>query len=1046
METATRGKAKRRHLNAHDCEALCHSPSLSQPFAVCRTSKDLNRGLYPRTATQRRQRGSNVRLNQTGITEYFPVTGRCKVSPQKMAEFVKMEEGADGEAVTEEEKWDYVPDNFFSEEFEEESAVVEPGLRCSRKRSSDCLGKDSPGGGCSDWTWLPKQEHMAPGHLEHCPPKQEEEDIPVDVFPDACYGLLGSSNCKQEPCGHITNLPEEILMVIFQHLPAEDLFLHISLVCHYWRTIVLDPLFVPWKKLYYQYRKGMRQAVEKANAILSNNGITAHENLCLLNLLEYMSTYKHSRNTQPDRVLSCLKKHPLYSQAEMCIKLRLPELEKKNKHIDAWAALTVVVLLSHTVKDIQTLVSCLRRPSSSLSLSEISEALYCIATLLFAMREIGINISTRLHYNLFYVLHLLENCPTSSETVETENKEEDGNCAPNQARVTPVAKLNLTHEQQQILNHDIDSGHVVKIIAFAGTGKTSTLIKYAEQRPQLRFLYAAFNKSVAVQASKDFPKNVDCKTIHSLAYREVGSKYQRMKKLNTSSLSPFTVAWILPKGRGGFARAKLVTQTLNTFFASADDYITTDHVPLRYKNTHGHNVPVEPTEKLKIVDDSANIWEKMKQLKPTRENGHCMTHDGYLKLWQLQRPRLDRYDAIFIDEAQDCTPAIMDIVLSQSCGKILVGDPHQQIYTFRGAINALHEVPHTHIYYLTQSFRFGPEIAYIGATILDVCKKVKKTLVGGRQEGNVTGHKEGKVAILCRSNTTVFDEAVRVTESNPPPKIHIVGGIEHFGLRKILDIWILLQPEQDRKQKNLEIVDKFIKNFCRDSLGGYKGLKKYASTAEDCELEGKIALVEKYNIRIPELIKRIFECSVSDQAFADFIMGTVHKAKGLEFDTVVVTDDFTKIPCARHNLQRLPRFGDGSVPDDEWNLLYVAVTRARKSLVLTKSIENILTLAGEYFLRSELTSNLLQDGRLPDCTVRECQNSVRGESVLTMQKIPIKYSDREDAGGPFCTTCVEQRLGPMAYLIGPPDLVTSMPYTEEHVALPVNIALLLALF
>lgn len=47
-------------------------------------------------------------------------------------------------------------------------------------------------------------------------------------------------------------------------------------------------------------------------------------------------------------------------------------------------------------------------------------------------------------------------------------------------------------------------------------------------------------------------------------------------------------------------------------------------------------------------------------------------------------------------------PVIMDIMLSQSCGKILVGDPHQQIYTFRGAVNALHAVPHTHIYYLTQ--------------------------------------------------------------------------------------------------------------------------------------------------------------------------------------------------------------------------------------------------------------------------------------------------------------------------------------------------------
>lgn len=116
-------------------------------------------------------------------------------------------------------------------------------------------------------------------------------------------------------------------------------------------------------------------------------------------------------------------------------------------------------------------------------------------------------------------------------------------------------------------------------------------------------------------------------------------------------------------------------------------------------------------------------------------NDVYLFYTGYLKLWQLQKPVLKDYDVIFIDEAQDCTPGtfwgsplhvfrqlesvhlslnhyvlfcmyislvIMDILLSQSCGKILVGDPHQQIYTFRGAVNALHTVPHTHLYYLTQ--------------------------------------------------------------------------------------------------------------------------------------------------------------------------------------------------------------------------------------------------------------------------------------------------------------------------------------------------------
>lgn len=43
----------------------------------------------------------------------------------------------------------------------------------------------------------------------------------------------------------------------------------------------------------------------------------------------------------------------------------------------------------------------------------------------------------------------------------------------------------------------------------------------------------------------------------------------------------------------------------------------------------------------------------------------------------------------------------------------------------------------------------------------------------------------------------------------------------------------------------------------------------------------------------------------------EYILGTVHKAKGLEFDTVHVLDDFVKVPCARHNLAQLPHFRVG---------------------------------------------------------------------------------------------------------------------------------------
>lgn len=40
----------------------------------------------------------------------------------------------------------------------------------------------------------------------------------------------------------------------------------------------------------------------------------------------------------------------------------------------------------------------------------------------------------------------------------------------------------------------------------------------------------------------------------------------------------------------------------------------------------------------------------------------------------------------------------------------------------------------------------------------------------------------------------------------------------------------------------------------------------------------------------------------------DYLIGTVHQAKGLEFDTVLVADDFVDVPCPRDNNQGRPQF------------------------------------------------------------------------------------------------------------------------------------------
>uniref|UniRef100_A0AAR2J1Q7 F-box DNA helicase 1 n=1 Tax=Pygocentrus nattereri TaxID=42514 RepID=A0AAR2J1Q7_PYGNA len=971
-------KAKRRHLSASECYGLSRSKagsqSIAEPFSVNLHISDTYRGLQPRTPTKRRRRATEDGRHQRGITEYFASTGVLSSSPQKGKNepTLKTEDEQNGHVVPKEEDEeqevtkDYM-EGITEDMFEDDEEFEMSG--CSVKKEEDEEGRIA---GCSKHSYVTVKKE-----------EEEDEDYHVDSLPDIHYGLLGVNGGLDVPQGQFQDLPEEILSVIFAHLPADDLYRHVSLVCHRWREIITDPQFMPWKKLYYRYEKWEEEAVKEVKALLNENGIIKTDDLCVLNMVRYMSQFKHSRRVNMKDVSLSIKGHRLYAQAEACLKHRLPDMETIDGEPNPWSLMALMLILADGVKDILDLVARLRTSGCLLTPGGVSEYLWAVATLLLAMRDTNITISNRWHYNIFYVLHLIENASP------------------------PLKKqFQVTHEQQQVLNHDIQRDHTVKIMAFAGTGKTTTLVKYAQQRSDLRFLYVSFNKSVATQANSSFPCNVECRTIHSMAYKAIGHR----------------------SGRGGFVNAKVVTQTINNFCASTDTYIDTQHVPSVYRNTNGRDERPDEAKKRLFAGDAQDIWDKMVQMEPTREMAYHMTHDGYLKLWQMQRPVLKGYDVIFIDEAQDCTPVIMDIMLSQRCGKILVGDPHQQIYTFRGAVNALYTVPHTHLYYLTQSFRFGSEIAYIGATILDVCKKVKKNLVGGHQDGSVRGEDRetlesikqattqdrGKVAILCRCNVTVFSEAVRLTDANSSCKIHIVG-VSHQTHMNVCSL----------PTDNLRIRDSFIRSFCKEKLGGYAGLKRYATHTEDRELEAKLSVVEKYNARIPELVERIYNCAQRSPDTADYILGTVHKSKGLEFDTVVVTDDFVKVPCSRHNLQRM-NISPG------WYCCKSVLYRFRHGQT-------------EYFLRSELSSTLLNKDVSLKCNTRECPNHITKDSPLSMCKVPVRHMDSVEEGGVLCATCVEQRVGPVAFLISPPEKVRAMPYTEERLELPINISMLLAL-
>lgn len=71
------------------------------------------------------------------------------------------------------------------------------------------------------------------------------------------------------------------------------------------------------------------------------------------------------------------------------------------------------------------------------------------------------------------------------------------------------------------------------------------------------------------------------------------------------------------------------------------------------------------------VVDAQFLWNKMKDLKCTNVK---MSHDGYLKLYQLSHPKLKNFDCILIDEAQDLTPGTYTCILVVNPRRMSVSD------------------------------------------------------------------------------------------------------------------------------------------------------------------------------------------------------------------------------------------------------------------------------------------------------------------------------------------------------------------------------------
>lgn len=500
----------------------------------------------------------------------------------------------------------------------------------------------------------------------------------------------------------------------------------------------------------------------------------------------------------------------------------------------------------------------------------------------------------------------------SRDCKQTNSGAEYSSPSPTSSRTKP----SLTREQQEAIAL-FNEGKTLKVNAFAGAGKTTTLRSMAASTSR-KGLYLAFNRAVADYAGTQFPQNVRCRTVHSAAYayfhRNLGGHGKRAELVNHHLVSRILqIEDVTFRNLRVRTReiAFLVRATLKAYFHSDDVAISHEHVP-----KWGLLVKLSPQEWRDLVDlvirFANQLWAKMVDGKdPTP-----IDHDGYVKYWALCRPMLD-LDFILLDEAQDVNPVVLDVLGRQNCQVVYVGDRHQQIYEWRGAINAMEKINAPHSAYLSQSFRFGENIAVKANRVLAHLQETR-TITGMRDRISVRSSQRGAPrALLCRTNAKLFGKLLQVLQANERP--YIEGGCD--------ELTRLLQGVQDLQRG---------RPSCEPELFGYSDWKSFVADAYAEENSSQKTLVMLVNAHGADQLLEVLKHVESKEQTATIALSTAHKAKGREWSNVELAEDF-HIPSATASPLEPP------LPREELRINYVAVTRAQESLRLPEYFDQWLS-------------------------------------------------------------------------------------------------------
>lgn len=524
--------------------------------------------------------------------------------------------------------------------------------------------------------------------------------------------------------------------------------------------------------------------------------------------------------------------------------------------------------------------------------------------------------------------------------------------------------MSLNQEQNEAMLHD--NGPMI-VLAGPGTGKTSTLAARYERlskkyKPQ-DVLAITFTKAAAdelkhrlSQKSKIDPKSIQASTFHSLS---------------------MSLSRMYPSAFSFFSKRKLANDVRTAYLAQEAAGIA------KFKED-------EPLEKILAIKDSMTDLKDVEdeslvklikvyneRLKTAQEYDFSDLIIETLKVLQdndqLIKSIRAKWPYIMVDEYQDVnkSQAMMTDQLAGINGNLwVVGDDDQALYSWRGGdVQLMLNFPKRHdktkMVNLVTNYRCPPSVlraagSLIARNRLRFSKTLKANSTGierpiiqgfanSFQESNkilmqieefLKTYKPTEIAVLARSSSALGPIERILSKANIN---HSLKGAPPFWERSspqtaLALIQVLMEEKWDIPTKNVPewmkkaVLDKrrtkafipnamLVCNFLKDTPpknASQETKRAWIHLAQEALDEIKDCETTK------ELLSRIKNSKPIDDGI---VLSTIHSSKGLEWPVVIVTGLEEGI---------LPHLESTNL-EEERRLAYVAITRTKKHLILSKS-------------------------------------------------------------------------------------------------------------